>query len=125
MNAPRQTALSPDPSFAAEVRRLLSGEADDGDGDADDEVEEPAVPKPVPVGMIGCLNRLVAGFDDEWGQCEDVYAATVGLLRHVYGEWVVAAFCTRMDGCDGRSFFRHGGLELFLRDLAAGKPLTP
>lgn len=98
--------------FMAELGTLNSQRGDEGQ--VEDEVE--------PDGVLGCLHRLVAAFDEADGQSEEVYLATAGLLRHVYGEWAEVAFCRRMDGCDDRHYFRHGSLALVLRDLAAGKP---
>lgn len=98
--------------FAVELDKLNSLRA--GEGQDEEEVE--------PEGVLGCLHRLVAAFDEADGQSEQVYLATAGLLRHVYGEWAEFAFCRRMNGCDDRHYFRHGSLALVLRDLAAGKP---
>lgn len=98
--------------FMAELGTLDSQR--DDEGQVEDEVE--------PDGVLGYLHRLVAAFDEANGQSEEVYFATAGLLRHVYGEWAEVAFCRRMDGCDDRHYFRDGSLDLVLRDLAAGKP---
>lgn len=100
--------------FTAELDKLDPQRA--GEGQVEEEVEVE------PDGVLGCLHRLVAAFDQADGQSEEVYLATAGLLRHVYGEWAEVAFCRRMDGCDDRHFFRHGSLDLVRRDLAAGEP---
>lgn len=116
MNDSRMNAgpgrIEADRLFMADLDKLNVDEADDG---LDEEEFEPE-------GVLGCLHRLVATFDEADGQSEEVYLATAGLLRHVYGEWAEVAFCRRMDGCGDRHFFRDGSLRLVLSDLTAGKP---
>ena len=105
--------------FMAELDKFDPPRAGKGAGDGLDEAEYE------PEGVLGCLHRLVAAFDEADGQSEEVYLATAGLLRHVYGGWAEVAFCRRMDGCGDRHFFRDGSLALVLRDLAAGNPASP
>ncbi len=73
--------------------------------------------------VLDCLARLVAAFDADDGQTDDVYHATVGLLHHHLGGPAVRAFCRHLDGCDDRHFLREGSLPLVLRNIrqAAGQ----
>jgi hypothetical protein len=102
-----------DAEFMAELERLHAErpEADDGDPEPD------AAPEPAGGAVLDCLARLVAAFDVDDGQCDDVYHATVGLLHHHLGKQAVVAFCRHLDGCDDRHFLPEGALPLVLRDL--------
>lgn len=64
-----------DAEFMAELERLHGERPEAVDTD----------PEPGGGSVLDCLARLVAAFDADDGQCDDVYLATVGLLYHHLG----------------------------------------
>ncbi len=113
---PDRTALPPgkittDEQFLSPSEVVNEDPAEPDDSDPDDG------------SVLDCLVRLVAAFDADDGQTDDVYHATVGLLHHHLGDRPVRAFCRHLDGGDDRHVLREGSLPLVLRDIrrAAGQ----
>ncbi|MFM8272979.1 MAG: hypothetical protein ACKODX_11680 [Gemmata sp.] len=102
-----------DAEFMAELEKLHAERPEAADRD----------PDPDGGSVLDCLARLVAAFDADDGQCDDVYHATVGLLHHHLGGRAVRAFCRHLAGCDDRHFLPEGSLPAVLRDIrrAAGR----
>lgn len=108
-NKPDRTTLPPgkittDEEFLAALEAFKEVSAEPEESDPDDG------------SVLAYLCRLVAAFDADDGQSDDLYHATVGLLHHL-GEQDVRAFCRHLDGCDDRHFLPEGSLPLVLRDI--------